>query len=117
MYYIENETDEKIDMKEVAFLAPKRYQNSMLGKAGIEVNELGDDFDASIDLPIYGTIQGFKGLDAKIVIITGVDSIRPENFSRFLYIAGTRARTLLYIVASKEFWKQHKEQGNNYAYI
>lgn len=106
---LKNLKKEKIDMKEVAFLAPKRYQNSMIGKAGIEVNELGDDFDASIDLPIYGTIQGFKGLDAKIVIITGVDSIRPENFSRFLYIAGTRARTLLYIVASKEFWKQHEE--------
>ena len=106
---LKNLKKEKIDMKEVAFLASKRYQNSMIGKAGIEVNELGDDFDASIDLPIYGTIQGFKGLDAKIVIITGVDSIRPENFSRFLYIAGTRARTLLYIVASKEFWKQHEE--------
>ena len=100
---LKNLKKEKIDMKEVAFLASKRYQNSMIGKAGIEVNELGDDFDASIDLPIYGTIQGFKGLDAKIVIITGVDSIRPENFSRFLYIAGTRARKLLYIVASKEF--------------
>lgn len=106
---LKNLKKEKIDMKEVAFLAPKRYQNSMLGKAGIEVNELGDDFDASIDLPIYGTIQGFKGLDAKIVIITEVDNIRPENFSRFLYIAGTRARTLLYVVASREFWKQHEE--------
>lgn len=100
---------ENISMKEVAFLAPKRYENSMLGQAGIEVNELGDDFDASIDLPVYSTIQGFKGLDAKIVIITGVDHIRPENFSRFLYIAGTRARTLLYIVASEDFWKQHEE--------
>ena len=65
----------------------------MLSKVGIVVNELGDDFDASIDLPVYATIQGFKGLDAKIVIITGIDNIRPENFSRFLYIAGTRART------------------------
>lgn len=100
---------ENISMKEVAFLAPKRYENSMLGQAGIEVNELGDDFDASVDLPVYSTIQGFKGLDAKIVIITGVDHIRPENFSRFLYIAGTRARTLLYIVASEEFWRQHEE--------
>lgn len=100
---------EKIDMKEVVFLAPTRYKNSMLGQAGIKVNELGDDFDASIDLPIYGTIQGFKGLDAKIVIITGVDNIRSENFSKFLYIAGTRARTLLYIVASNDFWKKHGE--------
>lgn len=104
---LKNMKKEKVDMKDVAFLAPKKYQNSMLGKAGIEVNELKDDFDDSLDLPVYATIQGFKGLDSKVVIITDVDSIRPENFSSFLYIAGTRARTLLYIVASNEFWKHN----------
>lgn len=44
---LKNLKKEKIDMKEVAFLTPKRYKNSMLSKVGIEVNELGDDFVAS----------------------------------------------------------------------
>ena len=42
------------------------------------------------------------------VILVDVDNIRAENFSKFIYIAGTRARTLLYVVASDEFWKKHK---------
>lgn len=99
--------NEKVDMKDVVFLSPKKYKNSMLAIAGVEVNELGDHFDHKRNLPVYATIQGFKGLDAKIVVLTDVEHIREENFSRFLYIAGTRARTLLYMIAPEEFWKNH----------
>lgn len=102
---------ENVAMKDIAFLAPKKYRNSMLGKAGIEVNELNDEFDDSIDLPVYATIQGFKGLDSKVVILTGVDNVWEENFSQYLYIAGTRARTLLYIVGSNDFWEKHNVRG------
>ena len=98
---------EKVDFKDVVFLSPKKYKNSILAEVGIEVNELGDNFDSSKNFPIYATIQGFKGLDSKIVILTDVDHIRKENFSRYLYIASTRARTLLYIVASNDFWNEH----------
>lgn len=99
--------NEKVNLKDVLFLSPKKYKNSMLAGIGVEVNELGDEFDAALDLPVYATIQGFKGLDAKIVILVDVEHIKEENFSRFLYIAGTRARTLLYIVATDEFWSRH----------
>lgn len=99
---------EKVDLSEVVFLAPKRYSKSILCNAGIEVNELGDDYEINSSLPKFATIQGFKGLDAKVVILVDVDAILPENFSKFLYIAGTRARTLLYVVASEEFWKQNR---------
>jgi len=99
---------EKVDPAEVAFLAPKKYSNSMLSEIGVAVNELGDSFDAKSLLPKFATIQGFKGLDAKIVILVDVDNIKDENWSRFMYIAGTRARTLLYVVGSEEFWERHK---------
>ncbi len=98
---------EKVDLSEVAFLAPKKYANSKLCEIGFEVNELGDNYDSKSVLPKFATIQGFKGLDSKIAILVDVDYIRPENFSKFIYIAGTRARTLLYIVASKEYWEKH----------
>ena len=100
---------EKIEMSDVAFLAPKKYANSILCEVGIEVNELGDNYDLMSPLPQFATIQGFKGLDAKIVVLVDVDEIYQENFSKFIYIAGTRARTLLYVVASDEFWKNHKK--------
>lgn len=71
------------------------------------MNELGDNFDHNSNLPIYATIQGFKGMDAKIVILVDVDNISDKNFSRFMYIAGTRVRSLFYVVASEEFWSKH----------
>lgn len=94
---------EKVSLSEVVFLAPHRYKNSILSEIEIEVNELGK---SGIDknIPYFSTIQGFKGLDSKIVIWVDIETIKPENYSRFIYIAGTRARTLLYVVASDEFW-------------
>lgn len=104
---LKNLKKEKVDMRDIVFLAPKKYKNSLLYDAGIPVNELGYDFDASLDLPVYATIQGFKGLDSKVVILFDVEHIHAENFSKFLYIAGTRARTLLYILGTQDFWNEH----------
>ena len=101
---LKNLRKEKVDIRDVVFLAPKKYKNSKVAQAEIEVNEIGDNFDSSKELPVYATIQGFKGLDSKIVILTDVEYIRKENLSSFLYIAGTRARTLLYIVTPKDFF-------------
>lgn len=101
---LKNLRNEKVDIRDIVFLAPKKYKNSKVAQAGIEVNEIGDNFDSSKELPVYATIQGFKGLDSKIVILTDVEYIRKENLSSFLYIAGTRARTLLYIVTPKGFF-------------
>ena len=99
---IKNLRAEKVELRDVSFLSPKKYVNSILSKIGVKVNELGDYFDRSSDLPRFATIQGFKGLDSKIVILVDVDCIRTENFAKYIYIAGTRARTLLYVVAPKE---------------
>ena len=96
---------EKVSLSEVVFLAPHRYKNSILFEIDIEVNELGKSgIDKNISY--FSTIQGFKGLDSKIVILLDIENIKPENYSRFIYIAGTRARTLLYVVASEEFWSR-----------
>jgi len=98
---------EKVDAADVAFLAPKKYSNSILHEIGFEVNELGDTYNPGSPLPKFATIQGFKGLDAKIVVLVDVDEIYPKHFSKFIYIAGTRARTLLYVIGSNEFWKNN----------
>lgn len=99
---------EKIQNSDILFLSPKKYRNSLLCQAEIAVNELNDDFDSNLDLPIYATIQGFKGLDSKIVILIDIEKIRKENFSTYSYIAATRARTLLYVVSSEDFWENIK---------
>ena len=98
---------EKVAMQDVVFLAPKKYQKTQLAKVGIQVTEVGVNGE-NTRLPRFATIQGYKGLDSKVVILTDVDDILDKNYSKFIYIAATRARTLLYIVGSKGFWEKHE---------
>ncbi len=99
---------EKVDFTDITFLTPKMYQNSILGKTGIKVNEINENMDPNSKAPRFSTIHGFKGLDSKVIIFCGLDDIHDANYSKFVYIAATRARTLLYMVGSEEFWKKHK---------
>ena len=98
----------KVSPGDITFLSPKKYQNSKLATLKLTVNELRDDFKPDPSVPAFATIQGFKGLDAKVVILCDVEALRRETFSQYIYLAGTRARTLLYIVGTKDFWEEHQ---------
>lgn len=98
----------KVSPGDITFLSPKKYQNSKLATLKFAVNELRDDFKPDPSVPVFATIQGFKGLDAKVVILCDVEALRRETFSQYIYLAGTRARTLLYIVGTKDFWEEHQ---------
>lgn len=102
---------EEVSMSDIVFLSPKRYENSLLSKTEVRVEPLGEESQEDGQLPVYATIQGFKGLDAKVVILFGLDSVRDDIFSRYTYIAGTRARTLLYLVGSQAFWDRIEGQA------
>ena len=88
-------------MSDVTFLSPNRYEHSVLSQTDVVVNVLGSDAEKKKDTPEYATIQSFKGLDSKIVILFGMKNVRDDNFSKYIYIAGTRARTLLYVMESE----------------
>ena len=81
---------------DIVFLSPKRYQHSVLSRTGVAVAETADQENS--DLPGFSTIQSFKGLDSKVVILCDLEVIPEENYSKFIYIAATRARTLLYVM-------------------
>lgn len=98
----------KVSPGDITFLSPKKYKNSKLAALKLAVNELRDDFKPDPSVPVFATIQGFKGLDAKVVILCDVEALRRETFSQYIYLAGTRARTLLYIVGTKDFWEEHQ---------
>lgn len=98
----------KVSPGDITFLSPKKYKNSKLATLKLAVNELRDDFKPDPSVPVFATIQGFKGLDAKVVILCDVEALRRETFSQYIYLAGTRARTLLYIVGTKDFWEEHQ---------
>ncbi len=90
-----------VPLEEVVFLSPVRYRRSVLsGMDGgrLEVNELKDGFTPEPGVPVYATIQGFKGLDARVVILVDTDKIYGKDPYKYLYIACSRARSLLYVV-------------------
>lgn len=95
-----------IASQEIVFLSPKKYASSVLSQIDFKVNEFGDNFDTESKFPQYATIQGFKGLDAKIVLLVDVDKIFPKNFAQYMYVASSRARTLLYLFAPEKFWNK-----------
>ena len=45
-----------------------------------------------------GTIQGFKGLEADVVILCGIDGHLPACRPSNLYVGATRARSMLYVI-------------------
>lgn len=106
---------EKVQLSDVVFLSPKKYQNSK-AKNGLEkiggVNELHDQIEIQNNKPIFATIQGFKGLDAKVVILVDTDKIFEHNFSKYMYIGISRARGKLFVMVDE---KVNKERMDNLA--
>lgn len=98
----------EMKLKNAFVLHSLGYGGSLLCKAGIRVNEIQDEYNPDVCLPNYATIQGYKGLDSKIVILVDLDLITDRNYSKYIYLAATRARTLLYVVGTAEFWEKHK---------
>ncbi|MEG0074325.1 MAG: NERD domain-containing protein [Eubacterium sp.] len=96
---------EKIPLEEVVFLSPKKYINSILSiidERTLNVNEMKDGFVSQKGIPVYATIQGFKGLDAKSVILIDIDKIYEKNYKRYMYTAISRARTKLFLFTLPE---------------
>jgi len=56
--------------------------------------------------PIFATIQGYKGLDAKVVILIDTDKIFDQNFSKYMYISISRARAKLYVMVNEKIYKE-----------
>ena len=93
---------EKIALEDVVILSPYTYKNKRLGlEEYIQQNEALFGFDMLQGKPgqiRIGTIQGFKGLEADVVILLGLDgheqACKPAN----LYVGASRARSMLYVV-------------------
>lgn len=98
---------EGVDARDICILSPKKLEGSGFGQLGIPVTKIESKDSATPDLPVFATIQGFKGLDSKIIILCDLDAINDEKYKQYMYIAASRARTLLYVVGSAEYFKKH----------
>ena len=96
-------TKDKIAVDRIVVLAPYRHTNNQsTWAAGLESTPLSTNLaQPEPGLLRIGTIQGFKGLEADIIILVGIDhqaSVHPE----WLYVGCSRARSLLYILTLRE---------------
>ena len=54
---------------------------------------------------VYSTIQGFKGLESKVVVLIDIDQIQEKYFEKLLYTGISRAKVHLYIFCTSQIKK------------
>lgn len=81
-------------------LAPYRHTNTTSGwAAGLDEVTLNLDMVNAVPGQVrIGTIQGFKGLEADVVIVAGLDR-KAGQHPEWLYVGANRARAALYLLA------------------
>jgi superfamily I DNA/RNA helicase len=98
--------DGKVPPEEIVVLAPYKYTSDHLGikdlvdKEGIFTASLQKEKTGKVRI---GTIQAFKGLEADVVILCGIDGKLPGCSTMNLYVGATRARALLQVIKHKDF--------------
>lgn len=97
---------QKVSPADIVILSPYKYTSEHLGLKDY-INRQPELFSTQIaplkgDKVRIGTIQGFKGLEAKVVILCGIDGLDKACKRANLYVGATRARTLLYVIHQKD---------------
>ncbi|MEY4907402.1 MAG: hypothetical protein RL260_1120, partial [Pseudomonadota bacterium] len=86
--------------EQVVILAPYRHTNTTAGwAAGLDEVVLNLDVVNAVPGQVrIGTIQGFKGLEADVVILAGLDH-KAGQHPEWLYVGASRARAALFMLA------------------
>jgi len=94
------QSKELLALDQIVVLSPYRYTNAQSdwsrGLADCPVTT--DMVTLATGQLRVGTIQGFKGLEADVVILVGIDS-RAVKHPETLYVGASRARAMLYVLA------------------
>ena len=96
---------ELIPAENIVVLAPFRHSNKQsTWSAGLNQVPINTDMAQIIPKQIrVGTLQGFKGLEADVVILAGLNATAAQHPTWF-YVGATRAKAALYILALKDGW-------------
>lgn len=86
----------------ITILSPRRKENSIVG---LLQNSTIRDYSISCKKSVtFCTIQGFKGLENSVIILTDIDNY---GSSQLMYVALSRARTALYIIETDKARKEY----------
>lgn len=97
---------QKLTAAQIVALSPYKPSHQRCGLATLVEKHPGK---FSIDLSTgtatairIGTVQSFKGMEADVVILCGLDGHMPACSASNLYVGMTRARTMLYVIHHEE---------------
>ena len=95
-------TKEKIPVDDIMILSPRRLERS--GLAGIErishypLLDISRGMTTTQSAIRFSTIHSFKGLESPVVIVVDIDRIEGDEPQSLLYVAMSRARSLLILM-------------------
>ncbi len=101
---VERLVKEKTPIEDVVILSPRRRQNS--GLAEVENISCFPLIDISRGMVAtsrslkFSTIHSFKGLESPVVILVDIDEVDSDGPQSLLYVAMSRARSLLILMIS-----------------
>jgi hypothetical protein len=86
-----------VDAAEIVILSPRSFAKTHLPAAKLprRVIDVSKGAAPQANCFRFSTIQGFKGLEADIVVLTGFEGYDRDGVERLLYIGATRAKSLL----------------------
>ncbi len=88
-----------VPARDVVVLTPHNEHSKVHGKVGayLVTKESRGAGDVRVS-----SIQRFKGLESKVVVVCEVDRLVSEDFTRLMYVACSRARTMLVVMVTDD---------------
>lgn len=102
---VERLVKEETPVEDIVILSPRRWENS--GLASVERIARFPLVDVSRGVANgrnslkFSTVHSFKGLESPVVIIVDIDQVDSDEPQSLLYVAMSRARSLLILMISK----------------
>jgi len=93
---IDSLVENRVAQKKITILSPVKRENSVVSL--IEKYEIKNYRAFSTNIITFSTIQGFKGLENAVIILTDISSY--EDI-KLMYVAFSRARTGLYVLETE----------------
>lgn len=98
--------NERVSVGDIVLLSPKRFESSGLANvkqiAGLHIADtIYESFDNHRNALRFSTIHAFKGMESQVVIVFDIDSIESDQSQSLLYIAMSRAKSLLIMILNE----------------
>lgn len=102
---IERLMKEGTSIEDIMILSPRQLRNSLLGSvqwvSRFRLVDISQDADKPLNVLKFSTIHSFKGLESPVVIVVDIEDVDAEEPQALLYVAMSRARSLLILMISE----------------